>query len=837
MKLSNARASFLALAKHLTSLARANHYVPIWYQKGFFSPRKPVCLDLQPDKKILPDGRTITNKNTRNWLPKKCFVKKDLYTTAPYGFPNDGIEKYLFGIIDGKGAPALRAVISGEFGQIRTHFEDFFEYLDAQKLRTPKGLDWLKLNYPKLTQLDLMVEMQAIRRMHCTMWVEAVREIVSAKISNVKFIVTDHPVTVYNPACPPTSSSCIYPNDPDIGLVGSQTIFPLDHNNCLILTNLEYAKNPSNIDPLAKRTHARHFGQTIARTDTMIRTRTLTEEEVTAINYILKSRALRYVAASEEKWLYPERTINHSWAQIGKILLPPKNELWHFGGETYVGKADGSVIYQDAFGRRVGANPYLKKNLEGKKIGANDPCICGSGKKFKKCCRDRPKASRPIATERSIRERNLMLHNGICRILGLDKGKTWDDVRRDFGDSQVRDIHGFYGSLWPPETNILDLLPFPEEKIFRTLYMGIIDPRVILHSVAGFSFYSDEILVMNPFTNPAARKPEFSPTESPTQFRFETLKNVFLLEQLIPLIDAGVVNFIPNPMDFNPALRDQIFSLAKERRGDFNPKPEYLEKMEALSKNDFQRIMICLPDHLQARSIKELYPDLSEKQIADQLENNKRMREKDPLALLSPIPIGKEGGQICGYHLSPNYELGMFLAHVTGSIPVTDDPFRWGELLSHMSAATKNAPWDVLTRSLDGIDLTFEMNPFMQLEMRRIGKGGAMKKALRDIIQEIQTEPDAPSTSSHRNRLLENLREAQAKTDKDFLAFQKVSKEGPAGETDHLISKRKMRFVISQEGFSANTVHRLLLVHGRRKQLKTVRSAFFIEDNGGTVNA
>jgi hypothetical protein len=57
-----------------------------------------------------------------------------------------------------------------------------------------------------------MLEMQALRQMHCTMWLEAVREVVSAEDSDVKFIITDHPVTMYNPRCPPDSAQCRYPD-------------------------------------------------------------------------------------------------------------------------------------------------------------------------------------------------------------------------------------------------------------------------------------------------------------------------------------------------------------------------------------------------------------------------------------------------------------------------------------------------------------------------------------------------------------------------------------------------------------------------------------------------
>ena len=45
--------------------------------------------------------------------------------------------------------------------------------------------------------------MQGIRMMHCTIWTEGVREIVSAEDADVKFIISDHPVTIYNHAVPP----------------------------------------------------------------------------------------------------------------------------------------------------------------------------------------------------------------------------------------------------------------------------------------------------------------------------------------------------------------------------------------------------------------------------------------------------------------------------------------------------------------------------------------------------------------------------------------------------------------------------------------------------------
>ena len=34
----------------------------------------------------------------------------------------------------------------------------------------------------------------------------------------------------------------------------------------------------------------------------------------------------------------------------------------------------------------TGDYSYIIKQVTNKKVGRNDPCICGSGKKYKKCC-------------------------------------------------------------------------------------------------------------------------------------------------------------------------------------------------------------------------------------------------------------------------------------------------------------------------------------------------------------------------------------------------------------------------------------------------------------------
>ncbi len=158
-------------------------------------------------------------------------------------------------------------------------------------------------------------------------------------------------------------------------MAGTQTLFALDKDHLLILTHYDYAKSPESVNPREDGTNARFMRNSIVRTDAFIRTRKLNDHEVHAINFVLKSRSARYVAAGREDLLFPEKEAPVSWPEIRNVLLPPSDELWHFGGEMYVGYEDGTTHYQDAYGRTVPENPYLRRDSPNpKRVGKKDPC-------------------------------------------------------------------------------------------------------------------------------------------------------------------------------------------------------------------------------------------------------------------------------------------------------------------------------------------------------------------------------------------------------------------------------------------------------------------------------
>src|SRR5882762_9569985 len=129
-------------------------------------------------------------------------------------------------------------------------------------------------------------------------------------------------------------------------------------------------------------------------------------------------------------------------------------------------------ISLEGFGRTSKSHEYLTKPSRGADPGPDEPCACGSGRAFRDCCLNLKPEDRMRWDVYSIRERNLMFMRAIEKVLGLnEEGKTWDDVRTDLSDEQVRDIHLAYASLWPQETNIAELLPRPDPRVFRAVYM------------------------------------------------------------------------------------------------------------------------------------------------------------------------------------------------------------------------------------------------------------------------------------------------------------------------------------------------------------------------------
>ncbi|MCK1317359.1 DUF4238 domain-containing protein [Bradyrhizobium sp. 23] len=797
---------------------RNNHYVPRWYQAGFFEPGQTTLayLDLTPPPITLPDGRVKFGNSLIHWPTARCFQQLDLYSTFFGTLVNDEIERHMFGDVDTKGAKAIRAFAQTDISEWHRQFQNLFLYIDAQKIRTPKGLDWLRAQYPALTQNELMGEMQGIRSMHCTFWAEGVREIISAEDSDVKFIISDHPVTIYNHALPPDSAACSYPLDPSIALKASQTLFPLSRDFCMIFTNFEYAQDPAT-NPLEKRTFARNYRSSMVQTHAFIRERKLSAPDVARVNRIMRARAKRYVAAGRKEWLHPNQ--GDDWDDLRHILLPPKKELYRYGGEMFAKFEDGSVHYQDAFGRTEKQHEILQKAAVAKPLRSKDLCGCGNGRNFGECCEGKPVELRPSWTERSIRERNLMFLNALDNVLGLaDENRGWNTVRRELTDQKIKLIYQLFGDLWPEDTDLLRMLPKPDGKP-RAVYTGLIHPDAIGDYALGASLYFGELIIQHPFMTPRIMSPKYSPITNPSSHRQEVLKSILLFLKIIPLVERGLVHLVPDPCDFDSHLRNQMWEMARARSAGIDPRLYEDERTSALMRGDTQRSIMSMPPAAVRWTLSKAYPAKSEEELDVAVRLMLEYQHHDPLAVLQdPADSGENDGRLNAMKLQPNFEMALYLAQATGASIITDSPARWHEirLAVQRPARARQIVLPELTRSIGTHAFGF---PQFHADI------------FPPASDKIFT--GYPAVMRDTFKYLSKLEERGAKPNVEQNLAGRFTRthEGAQAVLEKKQVKVKTATVLSmfpKGGIQDNTVNRLLLMSSSEHHLPNVPMAFFI---------
>ncbi|WP_229007336.1 DUF4238 domain-containing protein [Methylophilus sp. Leaf408] len=794
---------------------RLNHYVPEWYQKGFIqnSYDKLHYLNLSPNQIILHDGNIKLHRAKSFNSPASCFNQKDLYTTF-FGIEiNDDIEKLLFGSIDTKGAVAVKAVIDGEQSKLVEYFDAFFEYVDAQRLRTPKGLDWIKAHYPTLTQTELMLEMQSLRLMHCTMWSEAVREIVSAEDADIKFIISDHPVTLYNAEIPLSNIACSYPQDPDISLIGTQTIFPLNEDYCLILTHLEYAKYPQSIDLLKRRTNARFRGTSFVRKDLWIRNRKLTGPEVTAINLLIKKRAKRFIASSQPEWLYPENSYHGDWKKIAQTLLPKSKDLFGFGGDIYIGYKDGSSSFHDPYGRTSKSFEFLKRKKRIKCEKLQDICGCGSGRRFESCCHGLAPDIRPSWDVYSIRERNLMLCNALTQILGIDDGKNWEEVRREINADQVRKIHELISLLWPADTDLTELLPRAQKSVLRAVYQGAPDARTVTLTIISWLAYFDEIIITFPFINPHLTKnPAFNPLKVPTEYKDQTLRNTYLMFVLQPYIELGLVHVIPDFGDFNSEFGLTVMKMVEARTKQWKVTESDVAFHKKIMYIDHFNDQIRLPIEALKKYIKKIMPEIPQDMLEEVAQRFKKDAIADPIAPLQEI--GPKNGQfriLKGFNL----ETSLFLAMLTGSVLFTDQSNHKKQLYAFASSSKQanDSKFNEIISFTNQLIFPLQLNTEKIYQALREGFGSEIRKAILSLLEYTRSQEldsNADKIISEIDAGMHLIHKGETMSDKDII---------PA----------KLTAEIPLNGFDRPEVRRLLLTFSRPELVSTVPILFYAE--------
>jgi hypothetical protein len=423
------------------------------------------------------------------------------------------------------------------------------------------------------------------------------------------------------------------------------------------------------------------------------------------------------------------------------------------------------------------------------KIGRNDPCPCLSGKKFKHCCSE--KVNWDTITQNgldfrehlSIRGRNLYFATRISEALQLDSlGKTRHlrDYKAAFTADAVRKINEAILEVWPPDMDICAALERPTCDV-SGLYIGDYSPEQITRGLVRHSVYSNKILLFDPFIYPRSVRDDFNPILNPAQYRSQTLKNVNLWFGLLPWIDAGIVEVIRPPSDFDHQL-NWDFMNAQQKKFDENPGLREASKKSVAElgkrhteKLAYQQLLLGAPDSYLRRQFEELGLGKEGLTVDEFLRSIHEEREKDPNFL---EPMGPETeSQLFTMTTGACYPSAKMTANITGSYLFSDLYVRWREIeLDRESHSAENKVWAPFAKALQDAPLRYlnSLRLDHALTLRQEGRLESLRGFLAKVWKEASSENQFDSANAVllAEELAERVREAEQewkKIDTDLL--------------------------------------------------------------------
>lgn len=450
------------------------------------------------------------------------------------------------------------------------------------------------------------------------------------------------------------------------------------------------------------------------------------------------------------------------------------------------------------------------------KIGRNDPCPCGSGKKYKRCCLSKNNNIRS-SQNLSLDQRTKVLYNAMHDLF-FNKTKDWDEVKKRLTDERIKEFYKVVAWLWPPKTDVGTILPRPDGKL-RALYIGRYRPELIIKNIVRYSLYTDEILIILPLVNPWSVKDEFDPIVNSHLYASETLRSIYMLNQLNLWVQAGLVKIIPDLGDFDYELRKKTWELGQQHEEEVSD--EDIEQEMEFHKEDFARELYRLPIDSLKHLLRRWKPEISEKETVGILEAIAHKKKTDPLIFDAP-PKSKE--EVLFSRTGANLELGLYVAQLTGAYLYTDIPFRWRQILSAaQQLPDEGALWAPLTKTFQSLEFKFldQVSPKFACNLRTSGRLENFRSFLRKTWTDIFKISDPSSINSKArgfsDELVSKYHEAEtewAKIDKDLLKWI-----GSTGGIAKILSGG-MRWEIPATGFCIAAITELLVAKYERTRFR-----------------
>lgn len=367
------------------------------------------------------------------------------------------------------------------------------------------------------------------------------------------------------------------------------------------------------------------------------------------------------------------------------------------------------------------------------KVGRNDPCPCLSGKKFKRCCqglidwerlfRDRSDPQPYI----SARGRNIQFAGAIADALQLDSVKevSLPQYKQAFTADAVRKIYEAVMDIWPPDTDIQRVLERSRSDV-SGLYIGDYHIDYLSRAVVRHSIYANKILLIEPFQHPYLIRPEYNPIENPDQYRSQTLKDVNFYFAMLPWVQAGIVEFIRTPADFDRRLNFDALTRARLVGQDATIQAALQESVDDLRKRHSheqarQLAILSAPDSYLRRIFKKVGKDRGKLSEDDFITYVQSLRDEDPNFL---EPLGEPNhGQLHMIFAGGMLEMASSAAQMTGSYLFTDLKAKWAQIERARGTNADTEVWSPFAKAIQNTKLQFLNNLDLQHAMRLRAEG------------------------------------------------------------------------------------------------------------------
>lgn len=413
------------------------------------------------------------------------------------------------------------------------------------------------------------------------------------------------------------------------------------------------------------------------------------------------------------------------------------------------------------------------------KVGPNDQCPCLSGKKYKHCCRGKIDWEKILRSghgsleHMSVRGRNLLFVEAIHGALQLDKTinpVSLSEYKKAFTADAVRKIYEAVCNLWPPHTDIQSLLERTGADV-SGLYIGDYDPAYVSAAIVRHSVYANKILLVEPFQHPYILSPEYNPLENPSQYRAQTLRDVNFYLKVLPWIEAGIVEFIRTPADFDRKLNYDAIRRSRQIPDD---DPELLAAKKAsladlkrrhMQKQAMQDLILGAP----ASRLRKVY---AESGVSDKVTEEEffrfieAQRDADP-NFLEPMGMGENNAQLRMVFSGGTYEMARLSAQMSRSYLFTDLEMRWAIIRHDRRKQTaENTVWSPFAKAVQNTRLHYLNNLTLDhaLRLRTENRLEGVRKVMVDAWEKARTDDpfDERGAVDLANRLNDAVSEAEA---------------------------------------------------------------------------